>query len=51
MVVGERQGGKDIIDRVSIRDQRRVDKREELRNSLEAFVGVTGRTVIPSLME
>lgn len=50
MVVGERQGGKDIIQTESVRDQRRVDKREELRNSLENFVGVTRRAMIPSLM-
>lgn len=34
----ERQGRKDIVDRESISDQRRVDKREkELRNDLGVF--------------
>lgn len=41
----ERQGRKDIADRDSISDQRRVDKREkELRNDLGVLAVDTGRT-------
>lgn len=47
----ERQGRKDVVDRESISDQRRVDKREkELRNDLGVLAVETGRTTAPLLM-